>query len=403
MRVAFTSDVYWPRINGVSVSTNIFMNELTRMGHTLKLWTSKYPITHDEKKLHHHDPRVSRMNSWWLFFDPEDHIPSVFQQRSFFKQLDAFKPDILHVQTEFTLSWMAKAYAKKRKVPLIMTCHTYFEQYAAHYFNFLPENLAKYLCRAFTFSSFNSADAIISPTEPMKQVLVNYGISCPIYVVPTGIQEEDFRGTDKAYEKENSRWILQYPQLKGKKIMLYVGRIGQEKNMDFLLEAVEKIRETNPDTVLLAAGNGPYLSAFRKKVRARGLSENIICLGYVDRKEIKHLYTFADVFTFPSKTETQGLVTIEAMMCKTPVVAVGLMGTKEVMNGDNGGFMVKDDVNEFAARVVELFNNPELYRRKSEEAYAYAQNWTSEKMAVKISKLYDQVIADYQAKPAKQK
>lgn len=395
MKVAFTSDVYWPRINGVTVSTNIFLNELTKLGHEIRLWAPEYPTTEEEKKAHHDDPRVSRLGSFGLFFSKEDRLVAPFQKRRFFEALDAFGPRLLHVQTEFTLSFLARAYAKKRGIPMIQTCHTYFEQYINFYLPMLPREFAKKLARRLTFHLFKHADAIITPTEPMKAVLQSYGITCPITVVPTGIPEEDFAGIDKAAERRASQWLLRFPQLEGKKILLYVGRIGQEKNIDFLLEVVERVRRTVPESYLVLAGNGPYLEAFRAKVTARGLDDAVLCLGYVNRTDLKHLYALADVFTFASVTETQGLVTIEAMMCGTPAVAIGKMGTVEVMAGDNGGYMVEEDTDLFTAAVLKLLTDPVLYAAKSAEARTYSQNWTALRMAKRIEAMYERVLRDY--------
>ena len=261
MKVAFTSDVYWPRINGVTVSTNIFLNELTKLGHEIQLWAPAYPAPEEQKNLHHADPRVHRLNAFGLFFSKEDRLVSPFQRGRFFKELDAFAPQLLHVQTEFAMSWLAIPYARKRGVPVVQTCHTYFEQYINFYLPWLPKEFAKKIARGLTHQWFKHADAIITPTEPMKAVLQSYGIVCPITVVPTGIPEEDFQGMDKALEKRESRWLLQFPQIRGKKVLLYVGRVGQEKNVDFLLDVVERVRKSVPNVCLVLAGNGPYLES----------------------------------------------------------------------------------------------------------------------------------------------
>ena len=139
----------------------------------------------------------------------------------------------------------------------------------------------------------------------------------------------------------------------------------------------------------------PYLESFKTNVAARKLEADVLCLGYVNRSELKHLYTLADVFTFASVTETQGLVTIEAMMCGTPAVAIGKMGTKEVMAGDHGGFMVDEDPDAFSVAVLKLLTDPVLYEAKSAEAKAYSQNWTATRMAKRIETLYEQVVRDY--------
>jgi len=108
--------------------------------------------------------------------------------------------------------------------------------------------------------------------------------------VPTGIPEEDFQGVDKAVERKKSQWLLQFPQMRGKKVLLYVGRVGQEKNVDFLIDVLERVRKTVPEAMLVLAGNGPYLNTFKANVAARGLSESVLCLGYVNRGDLKHLY-----------------------------------------------------------------------------------------------------------------
>ena len=117
MKVAFTSDVYWPRINGVTVSTNIFLNELTKLGHQVHLWAPEYPVPEGQKNLYHNDPRVTRLKSFGLFFSKEDRLPAPRQKKKFFQALDAFAPELLHVQTEFTLSLMARKYARRRGLP----------------------------------------------------------------------------------------------------------------------------------------------------------------------------------------------------------------------------------------------------------------------------------------------
>lgn len=393
MKVAFTSDVYWPRINGVTVSTNIFLTELQRLGHQMRLWAPEYPAPVDRNKPHQHDPEVARLKSFGLFFSKEDRLPRPWKRKEFFDQLDAFGPDLIHVQTEFILSLMAHAYAKKRKIPVIQTCHTYFEQYINFYFPWAPKKGARAFARWLTFILFRRADAIITPTEPMKAVLQSYGITSPITVVPTGIPEEDFAGVTKDGEKADSAWYATHPSLKGRKILLYVGRVGQEKNMDFLLDVVERVKTAVPEALLVVAGNGPYLEAFQTLTAKRGLAPSVLCLGYVGRQDLKHLYALADVFTFASVTETQGLVTIEAMMCGTPAVAIGKMGTREVMAGDNGGFMVDENPDVFAKAVLSLLNDPALYQRKSAEALAYSKNWTASRMAKRIEALYHQVLA----------
>ena len=392
MRIAYTTDVFWPRINGVTVSTHIFLNELTRRGHDIRLWAPEYPKSGPPMPV---DPRVLRMKSVGLFFSKEDRLATPFQKQRFFAELDALDPDLVHCQTEFSVAWSALTYCRKRGLPVVMSCHTYFEQYIQFYFPFLPVQFAKLLARSLTWFLFRNGTAIVTPSESMKAVLQSYGLVSPIHVIPTGIQETEFSGVSRSKERKENLVFSAFPELKGRRLLLAVGRVSQEKNVDFLLDVVETLQKDLPGTTLLMAGNGPYLEQFKKNVTSRGLGEVVRFLGYVAREDLKHVYGVADVFTFASVTETQGLVTIEAMMCGTPVVAIGKMGTREVMGGDNGGFMVEHDVAEFSARVRQLLTDPSLYEAKSKEALAYSQGWTASAMATRLEALYEELLRQW--------
>jgi glycosyltransferase involved in cell wall biosynthesis len=155
---------------------------------------------------------------------------------------------------------------------------------------------------------------------------------------------------------------------------------------------MQKLKARFDNFVLLIVGDGPKRQDYERMVVELGIKENVVFTGYIDRKIIKKVYSLADVFTFASKTETQGLVTVEAMICRTPVVAIGEMGTKDVMQGDNGGFMVGEDLDEFTEKVYLLLTDEKLYARKSEEAYNYAMNWTTDKQILKILDVYNKAL-----------
>jgi glycosyltransferase involved in cell wall biosynthesis len=139
-------------------------------------------------------------------------------------------------------------------------------------------------------------------------------------------------------------------------------------------------------------GDGPYHRAFHHHAFKRNLHHRIVFTGYVDHWKLKYIYAEAEVFVFPSISETQGLVTIEAMASGTPVVAVGEMGTYFVMQGDNGGFMVPNRADDFAARVLELLADPDLRIRKAREALAYAEKWSISAMADKMAGVYQGLL-----------
>jgi hypothetical protein len=397
LKIVYSTDNYWPRFSGMAVSIDSFKHELERRGHTVHVFASEYPGGY-EKDREMGNRNVHRFRAHKTPISEEDRLVYRSEKKNVWRKLDEISPDIIHVQTEFSLCKMVKKYALKEKIPLVMTCHTYFEQYINHYVPWLPKGLAKWIARKYTYGFYNTNDRLITPTPLMKEVLRSYGIKKEITVIPTGIPEEDFSGVNKEVEKNNSMFFESFPELKGKKLMLFVGRIGGEKNVLFLLPVLKKVSEKVPDVHLMMVGDGPQKREMRERSKNMGLSGRISFLGYVDRKDVKHAFTLADIFTFPSKTETQGLVTVESMICGTPVVAIGEMGTKNIMKGDNGGYMVSEDIDEFSGRVIDLFTDDRLYVYKAEEARSYSKRWTMKVMGDKMLEVYEDLLRERSGK-----
>ena len=156
-----------------------------------------------------------------------------------------------------------------------------------------------------------------------------------------------------------------------------MGRIGKEKNLPFLINVLQKLIPDFPHIILVIAGDGPYREELQNMVKLRGLSNNVIFTGFIQKKNMNKIY---------------------AMNCGTPVVAIGKMGTKEVMHSDNGGFIVEDNLEIFTERVRQLLINPDLYQKKSIEARQFAGNWTIDKFIEKLLNLYESLVKTSEVK-----
>ena len=254
---------------------------------------------------------------------------------------------------------------------------------------YIPATLAKRLGREIVIHYLKRADEIIVPTQRIADVVKKYGIKKEVDILPTGIPKSVYTIDSNRFSEFNKYFENRYPIIKNKKILLYVGRIAKEKNLNFLIRLFEKIQINNPDTILMFVGGGPDFNNIKDLASRNKYSEKIIFTGYCDREELPYYYHKAHLFVFPSVTETQGLVTIEAMRCGTPVVAIGEMGTYDVMQGNNGGFMVKNDIDVFAEKVEILINNKELYKEKSEEAREWSRKWSIKTLTPKLISYYE--------------
>lgn len=391
LKIVFATDQYWPRISGMSVSIDAFAKELERSGHKVAVLAPEYPGAREFDAVAS-PRRVFRFKSHGLFFSPEDKLVVPSERRKVYGVLDRLEPDIVHVQSEFRLCRMAVKYAISKGIPLVMTAHTNWEQLIKLYLPFLTDSFARNFVRGRMGMMCNSADHVIVPTKAMRELILGYGVNSPISVIPTGVFREDFELGREEAEHSVSRWLKLFPELVGKRVLLTAGRIGGEKNIAFLLEVFKRLASDDPGLRLVIAGDGPYRETLERMARRLGLEDRVLFLGFVARAKMKELYNLAEVFIFASRVESQGMVVIESMMAGTPVVAIGEMGTRELMDGDNGGFMVEADLDAFTEKVRLLLSDQELRRRKAEEAFAHAQKWTNDESSRKVQELYASLV-----------
>jgi glycosyltransferase involved in cell wall biosynthesis len=334
------------------------------------------------------EPSVIRVSSMPSPVTTEDRLALPYKWFWVSKQIEAFDPDILHVNSEFVIAEFGLQYARLHYLPVIYTFHTMWEDYVSNYIPLLPDFFLRFIARRVVKNIMRRADRIIVPSSQIMQVVKEYKVRKETYLLPTGVDPVLFQHEKAEVESFRARMVEKYPILKGKRILLFAGRIGKEKNISFLLESLPEIVKKHPDVILLIAGNGPDLYELKKESERLEIAGFCLFTGYLARRDLALTYAMSHIFVFPSLTETQGMVTIEAMLSGIPVVAIGEMGTLAVMHGDNGGFMVKNDRNEFIGRVFDLLEDDDLYRRKVAEAKAHAQDWTIDVMAKELEKIY---------------
>ena len=402
MKVAFFTDAYFPRVNGVAVSVQTYARELCRLGHSACVVCANYDTTVKELRIEHDEKnpelllvRIPAVQEWISKEDPAIRIRFAKAVRNWLKE---WNPDIIHINTEFFVALLGVRFAKRYRLPLVYTFHTLWEDYFANYIRYLPPAFLRSCGRGFVKVFLRRADEIIVPTVKIQQTIARYGIDRSSYILPTGIP-------DSVAQPVNSEQLVQFkeklysefPHLKNKHILLYVGRVVIEKNLDMLLSVLQTVQKTVPDTALLFVGGGPELEPLSKRCKKQGLEHSVAFAGYRDRDTLPLFYAASSVFTFPSCTETQGLVTIEAMLCGLPVVAVGEMGTVDVMQGDNGGFMVRNDVQDFSQQVIRLLSDENLYTQKSEEAKKWGSQYLVSTLTPKLIERYNAASASVQS------
>lgn len=385
MRILMISDVYFPRINGVSTSIQTFRRGLHAAGHETVLVAPEYPLAYSDAG---QEP-IIRVPSRYLPRDPEDRIMKQGALCSLRPELKRGGFDLVHIQTPFLAHYYGVSVAKELGVPVIETYHTYFEEYLHHYVPLVPRPVMRFVARRFTVSQCSALDALVVPSKAMEKALEDYGVRCPMHIIPTGMEMERFASGDGARFRERLGIAPERPTL------VHVGRIAHEKNIDFLLRMFVRVVKRKPEAMLVVAGEGPALEHCKSYVESLQLSANVRFVGYLSReRELPDCYSAGDLFVFSSKTETQGLVLLESMACGTPVVSTAYMGTADIVKPERGARVAPDDEEGFAELVVDLLNDPARRRAMSAEARGYAATWSAGAMASRMADLYSSLTAD---------
>ncbi len=378
MHILMISDVFFPRINGVSTSIETFRQALAAEGVRSTLIAPAYPGAPPDN-----DPDILRIPSRYLPMDPEDRLMRRHAIRALSGELRTRGISLVHVHTPFVAHYAGLELARALGVPCVATYHTFFEEYLFHYVPFLPRAWLRAAARRFSRVQCNALDAVVVPSTAMAGVLRNYGVQRPLHVLPTGLPEAQFLGGDGCYFRSR------YGIAKERRLLLYVGRVAHEKNIAFLLGVMEHLKRSQPAALLLITGEGPALASLAATVQQRGLGEQVRFLGYLDRhSELHDCYRAADLFVFASRTETQGLVLLEAMALGTPVVALAEMGTRDILGAQLGCRIAPADEAGFAAIVDELLDDPARLKALGIEARRHARGWQAELMARRLALLY---------------
>ncbi len=382
MNILFISDVFFPRVNGVSTSINIFATELKALGHQVTLIAPSYS---DEDK---HEEWIVRVPSHKIYFDPEDRLMNFGKLKALLPCIRDRHFDVIHIHTPFTAHYVGIHFGKKLDIPVVETYHTFFEDYLHHYLPFIPQFISRKLARTISRRQCNAVDGIVSPSKPMLDVLKQYGIKTPSEVVATGLDDSSFANVDGEHFRISHDIPLTQPML------LFVGRVAHEKNINFLLEMHVKLIRNHPDALLVITGEGPAEESIKHSMDRLGITNKVRMIGYLDRShELIACYKAADIFVFASKSETQGLVLLEAMAQGTAVVALAELGTKSILIEGEGVLIAKDDVDDFAHKVSVLLSDPTKRQMIGERGRQYAQErWGAGTLAKKVFKFYKNTI-----------
>jgi len=376
LRVGIFTDSYRPYTSGVVRSIETFRLALAARGVSFFIFAPRYPNCEPEEK-------VFRFFSLPAPTNPDFAVAIPLSVR-LGRTLKSLGLDLIHVHSPFFLGGLGARWARRLELPLVFTYHTLYEEYV-HYFPFLRQ-LARAVTRRYTVNFCNRCDLVLAPTGAIREYLLRSGVSVPVAVLPTGIELAAFQGGDGA----GFRKRLGIDP--GEKVLLYVGRLGKEKNIAFLLRAFRDIAARLDAVRLVLVGGGPAREELYGEARRLGIHGKVVFAGPVPPERVKDCYAAADLFVMASLTETQGLVIGEAKAAGLPVVAVRAQGVSEMVNEGVDGFLTPLDEAAFATVVCRVLGDPHLYRNLKEGAVVKATSLSIGRLAAVLLGHYRALI-----------
>jgi glycosyltransferase involved in cell wall biosynthesis len=381
MKILFISDVFFPRINGVSTSIETYRRNLRLLGHIVHVIAPDYAMPGPD------ETDIMRVPSRSVPCDPEDRLMSFKRVMHHLAKLRAKNYDIIHIQTPFVAHYLGVKLSRMLAIPCVETYHTFFEEYLHHYIPFVPKKVTRFVASRFSRHQGNSLDGMVVPSKPMLKVLKSYGITTQTEVIPTGIEPESFVPGNRAAFRAAHGIAQDRP------VIMFVGRVAHEKNIGFLLKVVDRIRHEISDILFVIAGEGPALKSLEREVSELRISENVMFVGYLDRPTaLNSCYRAADIFVFSSRTETQGLVLLEAMAQGVPVVSIAELGTRDVLRDGLGVWIAQEDLTDFSGKIVTLLRDDQTRKALGNSGREYAHEWSASKQAQRMLSFYAKLL-----------
>lgn len=375
MNIGIFTDTYYPEVNGVANSAYELKKGLENRGHRVYIFT----VT---------NPQVKRNSENNVFRIPS--VPFIFMRerrlgypvfRLVKRRIKKLGLDVIHTQTEFSMGHLGRKMAEYLNIPHIHTYHTIYEDYT-HYLK-LPGNTGfKSVIRHFSRHCCENADAVIVPTEKVEKLLRTYRVDKRIEVIPSGINLKKFTLPD---ENKVQQLKKQYA-IADKRVLIYIGRISQEKNIAQIIDYFARLAKTDEKAVLMIVGDGPEMSALKKQSGYYGLDDRIIFTGMVAWNEIENYYALGDIFVSASTSETQGLTYAEALASGLPLLVRADDCLNNILTTGVNGVGFKD-YDGFADGFALLIQNKDSAEYK-EKIRSSILSLAGDEFAKKVEKAY---------------
>jgi 1,2-diacylglycerol 3-alpha-glucosyltransferase len=379
MRIGMMADIYRPHISGVTNYISLNKRVLEERGHEVYVFTFGDVAYPDEEIRIIRSPGVPVAETGF-------HL-SFRHTRAARRLLQSM--DVVHVHHPFLSGRLALRYCRPKGIPIVFTNHTRYDLYMDAYLPMLPDQLGTTFLQTYMQSFCREVDLTIAPSAGLRDVLRELGITHDVEVIPNGVDLQPFESGVLPVPRS----VLGIPD--EDVLLIFVGRLGPEKNLIFLLRAFAGAQAAYPNTSLLLVGDGPEGDNLQDLARRSGVADKVVFAGMVDYGQLPHYLASGDIFVTASVTEVHPLTLIEALASGLPALGVRSPGVSDTIEDGVNGLLSPNDLASFSALLSRMIGDTDLRHGLQQQARPSAQPYSIAQTAARVLEMYTRLVSDH--------
>lgn len=380
MRIGMMADAYKPHISGITNYIDLNKRYLERAGHDVFVFTFG--------DLDYQDGEARVIRSPGLPLQDTGYYLSFRYNRAAKRLLQSM--DVIHVHHPFLSGRLALRYSRPLQIPILFTNHTRYDLYAQAYLPMMPEEISDGLLKAYMPSFCEAVNLVVSPSAGMEKILRGLDVKSPIEVVPNGVELERYRKIEPLPRADFGFGADDI-------LFIYVGRLGPEKNLNFLLRAFNGVAQAFDHVRLLILGDGPARADIEALASDFGLAGRVRFEGMIPYERLPAYLSMCDAFVTASVTEVHPLSVIEGMASGLPVLGIRSPGVGDTVEDGVTGFLTDEDTAAFAVKMTRLVTEPGLRKKMGAAARQASSHYAIERTTQIMLKIYERLC--YESRP----
>jgi glycosyltransferase involved in cell wall biosynthesis len=388
MKILLATESYYPNIDGGAIAQYNLVKSLKKRGHEVSVIAPGFSL---RKKIEIKDgTTIYRTRAIKLLYYMKSRY--YFSPFPFFevrKIIKKIKPDIVNICSPYPISISAMLWAKKYGIPVIGSIHVLPQNMLTPFFNLKIYKIIKKYTWKYLVYFFNLTDWAIIPTKTGANMFIKRGLKTNITPISNGLETEIFN------PKNDGEYLRKRFNLPDKNIVLFTGRINEEKNLDVLIKSIPYVLKKIDAHFLIVGSGGEYKNKLMNLAKKLHIMDYITFTDFIDWKDYPNIYNIADVFAIPSESELQSIVTMEAIASGLPVVVVNKGALPELANMNNGFIFEPKNSKQMAEYIDKILSNEELKKTMGENSLELIKKHSMESVTYQFEKTFEKVIDIY--------